>query len=391
MSLDGFMIDKETIRQIMTAYGKGYAEMTEVLHAWESGKKPDNDFFRLENLPGRIFIEPTNRCNKNCIYCARHSMVRNFSSLSLNDFKRAVSGVSSGNYITFAGNGEPLLNPQTTKMISYASQKGLLVGIICNGSRLVGKTAHALIEAQPNRVQISFDAVDKAVFNESYRFPKGGNSYESTLLKILNFILLERTTYRKGLFITIASVLTENVMAVREKSRAFWESLPVDNYYEGPLLSLQTNSGLMDKIARKKQAWKVCVNPWASVKINADGKVNPCIQDFSSQYIIGNIKERPLKEIINSKKAIDFRKAIFFKDIDFLKKIGYNCHNCNTWKSDVQHDIKGYLEEAYPITYGLMVKEASAGSFVEPKKMEALENAIADMKERVSRGKIRHE
>lgn len=372
------MIDKGRLQAVMKYYGDAYVEMTDVARAWEQGECPNDTFFRLRDLPVRVFIEPTNRCNKQCVYCARASMTRETASLSLDDFKRAVEGIPPGAYLQCTGNGEPLLNLETPAMIAHARAQGLLVGIICNGTRLTEKISRALIEAAPHQVQISFDAVDKAVFNASYNSPKGGCSYEATLLKVLKFIQMARQEYHSDLFISLASVLTEQVRSVRDTSRAYWEGLPVDNYFEAPLLTLQTDSGLARAVPPCDEPWRPCSNPWKAVKVNADGTVNPCIHDFSSKYVIGNIKEQSLRTIVNSDKAIALRKAIYYKDIGFFQKIGYNCQHCNVWKKETGHDLRGYLAGSFPITYGLVISQLTEGKPVSAEKMGNLRRAISD-------------
>jgi len=371
------MIDKKKIQTVMKYYGDACVEMTDTVRAWERGERPDDAFFRLRALPVRVFVEPTNRCNKRCVYCARPAMTRQPASLALDDFKRAVEGLPPGAYLQCTGNGEPLLNPETPAMIAHARAQGLLVGIICNGTRFTQKTARALIEAGPHQVQISFDAVDKAVFNASYNSPRGGCSYESTLLKILKFIRMARQEYHADLFISIASVLTEPVRSVRDASRAYWEALPVDNYFEAPLLTLQTDSGLAQAMPPREETWKLCSNPWKAVKVNADGTVNPCIHDFSSKYVIGTIKEQSLGAIMNSEKAIALRKALYYKDTAFFQKIGYTCTECNVWREATGHDLRGYLAGSFPITYGLVIAQLVGGQPVTAEKMDNLHRAIA--------------
>ena len=55
--------------------------------------------------------------------------------------------------------------------------------------------------------------------------------------------------------------------------------------------------------------FKKCNAPWVSAVIEADGTVRPCF--FHEAY--GNIKSDSLENIINNKKAVDFRKQL---DID---------------------------------------------------------------------------
>jgi MoaA/NifB/PqqE/SkfB family radical SAM enzyme len=52
--------------------------------------------------------------------------------------------------------------------------------------------------------------------------------------------------------------------------------------------------------------FKKCNAPWVSTVIEADGTVRPCF--FHDP--LGSIKEKPLAEILNSKKSTDYRRAL---------------------------------------------------------------------------------
>ncbi len=52
--------------------------------------------------------------------------------------------------------------------------------------------------------------------------------------------------------------------------------------------------------------FKKCNAPWVSTVIEADGTVRPCF----FHEAIGNIKQQPLEEILNSRNAIAFRKSL---------------------------------------------------------------------------------
>ncbi len=49
-----------------------------------------------------------------------------------------------------------------------------------------------------------------------------------------------------------------------------------------------------------------CNAPWVSTVIEADGTVRPCFFHHS----LGNIRDRPLDEILNSREAIEFRRGL---------------------------------------------------------------------------------
>ena len=367
------MPPKEKYKEILGLFGQKYCELDTLQKQYDNGVKlPQNAFKTM--TPTRIFFEPTNNCNLDCSYCARSKMDREISYLSMDAFKTGVSSLPKGAYLVMVGNGEPLLNNKIYDMIRFAVDEGLLVGIITNGTILTKRNAVKLIESGVHRVQISFDTINREIF-EKVQGPL--NNFDKTLHKIVRFIHLARKEYSSNLFITISAVMTEDVKKAREKTRNFWNCLPVDNLYEGPLLSMQTDSGLYKEAMRFEQEnWKICVNPWTSLKINADGTVNPCVLDVSSKYIVGNINDEPIMDIVNSEKFLALRRALYYRDIDFFKEIGYNCHMCNVWTDKAGYNIRKYLANGFPITYGLMVNEISNRSCYETDKIERLEKIL---------------
>jgi radical SAM protein with 4Fe4S-binding SPASM domain len=59
------------------------------------------------------------------------------------------------------------------------------------------------------------------------------------------------------------------------------------------------------------QAKPFCLAPWACIHSTPDGNVYPCcMSTFSPNNAFGNLKDRPLAEILNSNKAKEFRKTM---------------------------------------------------------------------------------
>ncbi len=369
------MIPKERYKEILGLFGRKYCELQNLQKQYNKGDKLPEDAFKIMT-PTRIFIEPTNNCNLDCTYCARSKMDREISHLSIKAFETAVDCLPKGTYVSMLGNGEPLMNNDVYAMLKMAVNKGLVVGIITNGTLLTERNAAKLIESGIHRVQISFDTINRKTFE---KLQGSLNNFVKTLYKILRFIYITRRKYNSNLFITISAVMTQDVKLDFQKTRNFWSSIPIDNLYEGPLLTLQTDSAAFEEARTCKQEnWKICVNPWTSLKINSDGNVNPCIQDFSGKYVIGNINDTPIVGMVNSKKALALRKALFDRDVNFFKKIGYNCHLCNAWTDDIGHGIQDYLADTFPITYGLMVNEISNSFCYEADKIERLEKILSN-------------
>lgn len=349
------MFDKSRALEITKLYLNKYDELKDLLKL--QSRKPEDiqeDDLKLNSLLN-IYIEPTNRCNLSCIFCARENAERELRMMSLEAFQNALRGIPSGSYITLTGNGEPLLNPDIYQMIRRADEAGMFVSVITNATALNEANQNKLIESGVSRVQVSFQSMDKLVYEAVMRKAK----FEKSLTNFLEFIQKVRERNAK-IYISVSMVAVKESEQYACASKQFWQKIPIDNYYEGALLSLQTDSLAYEGTCEERdEAYCVCANPWIDAKINADGSVNPCVQDFSGKYSIGNVNDCSLLEILNSEKAIRFRNAVLAGDMEFLDSIGYHCGKCNTWTSQVEGSVSGFLETSFPIRLGLVTNEVA--------------------------------
>lgn len=362
------MFDKYRANSITRIYMEKYAHLKHLLKLKERPEEIKDEDLRVESLLN-VYMEPTNRCNLNCSFCARDNMNREFAMLDMETFQNTIDSLPEGTYITLAGNGEPTLNPHFYDMVSYASRKNMHVSVITNGCTLNEANRKKLINSGISRVQISFQSLDKKTDEQVME----GVKFEKVLLNILAFIKEVRES-ETPIYICISTVEIEEGKEFAKVTKEFWSKMPIDNYYEGKLLSLQTDSKKIKEIKRERaEQYRSCASPWISVKVNANGETNPCVYDFSSKFSIGNIKENTLDEILNSQKALTFRKASLLGDMEYLDKIGYCCKNCNTWKKEVNGSIEGVMNGNLPVRLGLVVNELAADK---PTDTEFLEKAI---------------
>jgi radical SAM protein with 4Fe4S-binding SPASM domain len=286
-------------------------------------------------------------------------------------FENALKGLPVGSEVNLLGNGEPLLNKNIYEMIRYAADSGFVVKMITNGTMLTPKNIERLVRSGVDYLQISFD------FNEntfSLKPDQKLNGSLDVLKKIIEFIYTTRIVLKSRLFISISTVLSNEIKKNISHARKFWNSLPVNNFYEGELLSLQTNSNALNEIQNNsKEVYKVCANPFSALKISATGEVAGCVMDFSDKYIIGNVADSNISEIINSEKAVLLRKAVFECDAKFFESCGYNCDKCNAWTDQVGHNLSGYLNDGFPVTYGLLIEAISNKEWFDNEKINNIE------------------
>ena len=117
----------------------------------------------LPVLPSAIDIDLTNVCNQDCFYCnssdfrakylttpAKDKFIKLIDQLSTWREHTPLS-VGTVRSINFTGGGEPTVHPYYHKLVEYAIDKGFLVTIITNGSKL-HKLANYLPREKANKI-----------------------------------------------------------------------------------------------------------------------------------------------------------------------------------------------------------------------------------------------
>ncbi len=108
----------------------------------------------------KVYLEPTNRCNLDCITCMRHNWDVTYGQMSWATFNRILDSLAEiGPPLTvfFGGIGEPLAHPRTIDMIRAVKELGLTAEMISNGTLLDEKRSKALIAAGLDTLWVSID------------------------------------------------------------------------------------------------------------------------------------------------------------------------------------------------------------------------------------------
>ncbi len=112
-----------------------------------------------ENL-ARVYIEPTNQCNLDCVTCVRNVWDEPPGRMSEEVFQSILKGIKAFQptpMVFFGGFGEPLTHPRICEWVAQAHQAGSVVELITNGILLDEPVAQRLVEAGLNRLWVSLD------------------------------------------------------------------------------------------------------------------------------------------------------------------------------------------------------------------------------------------
>ena len=320
-----------------------------------------------------LFLKPSLKCTANCIHCRRrkefyHS--RGDSRLTLSDFIEVIEEAGSlGATSLHLSGGEPTLYNDLPQLIEAGRKLSMFVVLNTNGSLINREYAENLLAAGLNSVIISIHSGDKER-HEKIRGRKG--NYEEVLNSIKIFRELRDTVYPNFLISTQTIITKSNFLDLPSIIDLVCE-LQVDahgiSYLEGDFQCENTlnieqieilRSTVIPKVLHRLKEHKFrnialrfaavnlmkrlykgdaerikdfsqgiyirkngslnCRTPKGFALVLNDGSVLPCnMTEYTDGPILGNIKERSLKEIVTSTEWKNFLKT------------GYKyCKNCPT-------------------------------------------------------------
>lgn len=280
----------------------------------------------------KVYIEITNVCNLSCNFCPKTK--RKYKFMNKEEFIYILDEVKHfTEHIYFHLMGEPLLNENIEYFLEESSNKGLHVNLTTNGT-LLSKVGDKLIKAKALRqVNISlhsFEANKKTVELEEY------------LDNVTDFIIMARQNSNIICAIRLWNMDNDDLKGENNLNKDILKML------EDKLKLDFSLSEKLQETNRIKLKDKVYLNmaekfQWPNIKIDSlgenvfchglrnqigilvDGTVVPCCLDSEGNLSLGNVFERPLKEILTGERATNiyngFSRRIAVESL--CKKCGY--------------------------------------------------------------------
>ncbi len=136
---------------------------------------------RMVFPPYRIDLEPTTKCNLNCLFCQVPGWKRSLiKDLSIDDFKSIINKFSSLKSVKIQGMGEPFLNNDLLEMIDFCNQKGIYSTIYSNGTVLNEFVIKMLFKSPPSFLYFSLDTPKR----ETYQIIRGKDMFDKVVENI---------------------------------------------------------------------------------------------------------------------------------------------------------------------------------------------------------------
>ncbi len=320
-------------------------------------QKWDINNFKVPGFPFYLQIEPTNMCNLSCPLCPRGMELLNRKPMHMRyeNFKDIVDNLKE--YLLLLklfDKGEPFLNPELPEMIQYASERGITTVTSTNAHFLLDDDyVSRILKSGLSAIIVSIDSLKKDIY-EKYRI--GGN-FNKVILGLKNLIKLKKDLKSNTLINLRMLANKYNEIEIKDMIK-FSRSVGVDIF---SVKNLNPSCGSSDfdedfiptnpKYRRYKykkntferiQENSYCDKIWYTCEIHSNGDLVPCCEDFNGELKFGNVYEKPLSEIWNSKTTLDLRKRLFFR-----KGSNSICKKCYT---NFKHSNLGSITEYYDFT-----------------------------------------
>lgn len=265
-----------------------------------------------------IEIETTNYCNFKCSYCPvkfypyidKITMdMKKFTTI-LNQVKKA--GVKN---VTFNFFNEPTIDPFFEYRLREVKKYNLVLTLHTNGSNLSERIIRLLIEYKSNinMIRINIPSLNSDIYYRMTGFQ-------------LNSKLLDRIDSLRLSGIPIELVLNGTRGEINKNLPLFYEKYPRNIIFSIP--SHDRAGILKNKYFQNVQVSGElfgCDRLLNTINVTTNGDVTICCNDYFKKYIIGNLLNNSLEEIMKSDKAQSIRKMVFGNDSpsDFL------CRHCS--------------------------------------------------------------
>jgi radical SAM protein with 4Fe4S-binding SPASM domain len=278
----------------------------------------------LAEFPRIIDVEVTNACNFRCLFCptGNHAMTRPSGFMAIDVACRLVEEASRhGASLRFIGWGEPLMHPCIVDFIGHAADKGVLTHINTNGSKLTLNMAADLCNAGLDSIKFSFQGVDRETYKEARNIDFYDGLYEA--VKMMRFVRDDRAYPYIQVSTTTTYETPEQIEAFKARFAPICDQVTVGRTVFAHLDMKAVRLRKHEKATLEKLAQyepdnlahpSPCPEVYDKLTVQWDGSVRVCCNDFDGVTNLGNIMERPLKEIWRDKTIEDYRKRLAQKD-----------------------------------------------------------------------------
>ena len=301
----------------------------------------------------RIHIELTNVCNFDCTFCPKQEMTRKYEYMEYERVCAIIDQVAEYNLsekITFHVMGEPFMHPRFFEILDHAAHLGVKTGITTNGTYLEEDIAAKIEQATVSQINVSLQTPDEESFKTRKSRKMDFEQYKKRILEFLGACLrqkkppkikvhflstvfksevpgedwslgtmkainntdeLRRTfAYWAKEIINVTPGITEpDKQAVQNRiaglSAFKWNVVEIvpNLYFETYVLDTWGNAFVGEETVPTKVGYCSALTDHFAILVNGD--MTYCCKDFDGKTTAGNVFEKPIVELLNSRPILD--------------------------------------------------------------------------------------
>ncbi len=281
-------------------------------------------------FPEYFLIQTISFCNANCLICPYTETLQEQEQgkMDLTLFKKIIDETTHfqthvKQVMPYLMN-EPLMDKQLINRVKYIRPKlpGVWIHLVTNGMLINDAWADNLIASPLNSIKISILAHRK----ETYETVMGVKGFDEIFRRIVRFA--EKALKVRGKdWLTICFTNTPGYVSTDEmmEAKRFWNSRGANYEMIDHPISRAGNVSLID--APRHRHISGCSSIWRDEMIHIlfNGDVVLCCMDWRREVVIGNVREKSVYEVWNSKRNRYYQKLINGENMappDFL------CYRC---------------------------------------------------------------
>lgn len=284
------------------------------------------------------WIEITETCNLRCIHCYEGNQhIGRADVLALEDWINVIDQLEKlkTKRLIIIG-GEPCCNSMVSDVVSYSAKKDMDVTLFTNGTLIDERLFHEII-AKRIKVKMSIYGPNSTVHDSVTRTP---GSFERLTRSVKRLV-------EAGISVSAAVIIMKENEQFADETISFCKSIGIKcsrydvirEVFGGTQSAhIPTDKRVLEKVYFTKPNYKAnrkqfinnlnknsCL--YGKLAIKENGDVIPCV--FERDYVYGNVKENPIKDIIQS----DSTKRMWYWDfskVDECAECEYRfaCRDC---------------------------------------------------------------
>jgi radical SAM protein with 4Fe4S-binding SPASM domain len=272
---------------------------------------------RVPSFPRTVQIETRTGCNGACIFCPqgdtgaklpRGAMPRQLFERIVTEIGREGVTTRVSPYLT----NEPFLDLEIVEKSRFLRRvvPHCKVVITTNGGPLTAEIVEDIARDNPFRaIYISMQGIEKEAYERTMR---GSLVFEETKRNV-EYLIDQRNARMPELKIVITMVKTKEIDA--EAAVRYWQSRGVEAKYT----VLENRGGNLTQfealLTGQKRRFRDCTRLFKAACITFDGDMVLCCTDYYRTMVLGNVRDRSIREVWNSPRASAIRRDFIRGDL----------------------------------------------------------------------------